>query len=466
MGNHTDISISGDNRGIVAGRDIKDANLINIGDINGSYTQIMIGANVLEEHVKALPVSGDAHSTDSALANAIGAKVNDYTKLLGKTNEGAKRKNPYEDLWARLTKPIPRDEERRNPYKDQLEYQLVDAPFFYGRRKAITDMLDRIHQAELTILSGGAGTGKSSLLLAGLMSRLLAAGHLPLYFRLRPSAGSERTQANLSDTIKKGLLPHLDTDPALDAFKNENLLSFLTDVNRDLDQCNLYIFLDQFEEFFYDVVTVPASCQPFVNDLLSCLDDKSLDIRWVFAVREEFASNLDIFGTGNSFNEIHLSGFTVEEAQQVIIKTAELSKVSFADSLVSTILDDLSTPLFKSESTGNNIDAESNEMPSFAPAQIQLVCHTLIEDLQDGESIVTPDLYGQSRGPCKLPGIDGILTKYREKVLQKLPPKRQELAQLVLMHLFTSPDQQMPYDKDELLTQIRKLKPSLNVQSL
>src|SRR5690606_5953301 len=74
-------------------------------------------------------------------------------------------------------------EDRSNPYKALLDYKLEDAPFFYGRQAAITTMLDRLHRHRLTVLESESGSGKTSLLQAGLAARLLARGDFPLYVR-------------------------------------------------------------------------------------------------------------------------------------------------------------------------------------------------------------------------------------------------------------------------------------------
>ena len=258
MTNKVTYNVQSHNRGILAGRDIKDANLINTGDVSGSYNAIGVGARVVINQIQQAR-SAVAELTDAMrlaetqLTDAIARKIEQLTGAV--------------EQAAQLN--------RRNPYRSLLDYKLEDAPYFYGRDQAIGDLLARIHSSRLTVLHAESGAGKSSLLQAGLAARLLAAGHLPLHLRPYDQAPSA--------VIKRALLPNLASLPELARFGEMSLLGFLDLVDRYLGESTLYLFLDQFEEFFVERNREQQT--HFANELADCLDAAGLDVRWVLSLR-------------------------------------------------------------------------------------------------------------------------------------------------------------------------------------
>ncbi len=64
------------------------------------------------------------------------------------------------------------------PWKGLVAYGVADAPWFAGRERLVAELLTRLASARLVALVGGSGSGKSSLLHAGLLASLQA-GALP-----------------------------------------------------------------------------------------------------------------------------------------------------------------------------------------------------------------------------------------------------------------------------------------------
>ncbi|WP_275410874.1 toll/interleukin-1 receptor domain-containing protein [Paractinoplanes rishiriensis] len=69
-------------------------------------------------------------------------------------------------------------DERRPPYPGMVSFQEPDAPMFFGREDDVqrgVDLLNRLRrfgEARLAVILGASGSGKSSLLRAGLLPRL------------------------------------------------------------------------------------------------------------------------------------------------------------------------------------------------------------------------------------------------------------------------------------------------------
>ncbi len=65
----------------------------------------------------------------------------------------------------------------RSPYKGLLSYEESDADLFYGRNHVINELKYRLMATRLLVVTGASGTGKSSVVKAGLLPRLREAGH-------------------------------------------------------------------------------------------------------------------------------------------------------------------------------------------------------------------------------------------------------------------------------------------------
>ncbi|MGQ0845833.1 MAG: nSTAND1 domain-containing NTPase [Sporichthyaceae bacterium] len=64
------------------------------------------------------------------------------------------------------------------PYRGLAPFQPADAPLFFGRAALVETLLDRLARHPVLVVAGASGSGKSSLLRAGLLPRL-EAGALP-----------------------------------------------------------------------------------------------------------------------------------------------------------------------------------------------------------------------------------------------------------------------------------------------
>ena len=108
------------------------------------------------------------------------------------------------------------------PYKGLLEYHLSDAELFFGRDRAIRELLEHLQRSPLTVLHAESGAGKTSLLQAGISPHLIAAGHLPIY--LRPY------NVTPSLALKRAFLPNLSDTPHLAQATLRDFLSRVGDV--------------------------------------------------------------------------------------------------------------------------------------------------------------------------------------------------------------------------------------------
>jgi YVTN family beta-propeller protein len=387
-----------------------DGDRITVGDISGSVTAIGRGTQAtiqniqtyIERDLSQFEIAEKAQALErKRLAEALTA----YIQRLQLQAESA-----------------PKGVERGNPYKALLEYDLGDAALFYGRSQAIEGLSAHLARAPLTVLHAESGAGKTSLLKAGLMPRLLVEGDLPLY--LRPY----KSPAQLA--LKQALLPNLADTPGLAGAPLQDFLRRVTDL---LGGGRLVVIIDQFEELF--TVQDTQDRAVFVRELGPCLGDTSLPVRWVFALRGEWLSQLGTFRpqVRNPFaNEFLLRSLNRAEAREVILEPARQRGVAYQEALVEDLLDDLGRD-------------------EIAPPQLQLACSALFEAL-DGGGWITQAMY-QNAG-----GASGILRGHLERVLSReIPREQRQVARRLLEALVTSQKRRALRGREELADELGAL---------
>ncbi len=92
----------------------------------------------------------------------------------------------------------------RNPFMGLSSYSEEDASLFFGRDRVVEVLLEKVKANSLTVVSGASGTGKSSVIKAGVLPQLRKAGRtiLPI---IRPGKEPMQTIATELPDIEKQL---------------------------------------------------------------------------------------------------------------------------------------------------------------------------------------------------------------------------------------------------------------------
>lgn len=98
---------------------------------------------------------------------------------------------PTEEVFAAYDRRLRAARQYTSPYKFLDYFTPEDADLSYGREQEIRELQRKFHRARLLVLHGESGTGKTSLICAGLIPRLPAESYVPVYVR----ALQEPTQA-------------------------------------------------------------------------------------------------------------------------------------------------------------------------------------------------------------------------------------------------------------------------------
>jgi hypothetical protein len=300
--------------------------------------------------------------------------------------------------------PGPLPEIPRQPYKFLNSYEESDQAVFFGREQEKWQVLSKIATFRVVLLHGKSGTGKTSLIRAGLMPELRERGYQVVYVRIL----TDSIEA-IKSSINATLSTPIPKEESLDAFLKRALAT---------TEGTWIIFLDQFEELFTPQVDSSYRSE-FLRVLCEVYADTTLDLKIVIGIREDYLAELstlkphipEIF-----FNAYRLEPLGAEQARQAIIGPVVLYGIRYEEGLADRILSDLG---------GETVD----------PPQLQIVCDRLYERLSLQEKVITYENYAQ------LGGARAILAGYLDDVLRQYPDAERAKFRVLLKEFVTSGEQ-------------------------
>jgi hypothetical protein len=239
----------------------------------------------------------------------------------------------------RLSRPM-------NPYRSLEAFREQDARFYFGREADAVKVREKVERQPFTALIGASGSGKSSLIFAGLLPMLRQAGWLFAACRPRNHAFEELAAC----------LVHLLYEDKLERIKKRrgcaaDLLSGELRLSDDLVRriaekhgCRRFLLIaDQFEELF----TLNADSglqQPFIDSLLEAGQAEGCAV--LLTMRADFTeaaiSSARFAEALNTWPPVMLALLGKDGLLRVMEQPAELLGVRFEPGLTDKILDDLS----------------------------------------------------------------------------------------------------------------------------
>jgi hypothetical protein len=240
------------------------------------------------------------------------------------------------------------------PYRGLFHFGPEDAEYFFGREVFVQELVQVVQTRAFIPVLGASGSGKSSVVFAGLVPRLQQAGHWQFtYFRPGSDPSCDPFQA-----LAQALVPLYAPDQdATDQMRQaRHLASYLrqgevalTDVivriQQNYPNQRVLLIADQFEEL-YTLCPDEATRRSFLDCLLGSLSPavtgKAAPLVLVATMRADFLGNAlsyrplaDILQHG----DVKLGAMNREELSQVIEQPAAKLGVTFEAGLVKRILD-------------------------------------------------------------------------------------------------------------------------------
>ena len=292
-----------------------------------------------------------------------------------------------------------------SPYKFLDYYNPEDADIFFGRDREIRALEQKFHNTRLLVLHGESGTGKTSLIRAGLMPRLSPEVFVPVYVRVLNDPLRE---------IKRELLRQLNLQDA--NLADLPLAEFLTAVTERVSKTVIIVF-DQFEEFFlrFDEDVRRRA----IAELAACLTAARLDVKFLIAIRSDYFALLAEFEDALPqifTHQIHLERLTEAQAVEAVIKPAERLGIQVDEPMAQIKL----LPELVAKDGG------------IEPPLLQIVCDALFQHAQnDGRSVV------DMRDYEAVGDVTGALGNYLNEKLRQFG-KNQAIARAALKALVTA----------------------------
>ena len=235
------------------------------------------------------------------------------------------------------------------PYRGLRPFREEDADFFYGREAFTEALADTVSRQTFVAAIGPSGSGKSSVVLAGLVPRLRRSGDGPVW-EVASLVPGERPLRALAAALVGLLEPELTERFVEVARLAEGLASGaveLADVvagvlERQRGTDRLLLVVDQWEEL-YALTTDNAARRGFIDALLAATEGQS-PLTVVLTMRGDFV------GTALGYRplsdrlqgaQVNLSTMTAEETERAMTEPARKVGLEFEPGLVTRILDDI-----------------------------------------------------------------------------------------------------------------------------
>ena len=305
------------------------------------------------------------------------------------------------------------------PYKGLNYFTQDDADHFFGREMLTARLVNRLASAPFLAVVGASGSGKSSLVRAGVLPAL--ARGLRLADGSPPPPNSARWTARV---LSPGAHPALALAAAL-ADGGEDLAALANSISTDpqalglaarrllarRDSPRLLLVIDQFEEVFTQCRDENER-QGWINALLAASADPSEPVSILIILRADFYAHLaqhDRLRERVAGCQEYIGAMSRAELLDAIVKPAALGNWKIQEGLVDLMLED--------------IGAEPGALP--------LLSHALLETWNHRRGrTLTLSAYRESGG------VRGAIAQTAEAVFrQRLNPEQQTIARIIFTRL-------------------------------
>jgi WD40 repeat protein len=210
------------------------------------------------------------------------------------------------------------------PFKFLDSYTREDKNIFFGRDTETDEIFRKFYSGKLLLVYGKSGTGKSSIINCGLISRIPEED----IFAINIRCGKKAYENFVSEIKKYSKSPQ------------DNPLEILEDIFYEYSKPVALIF-DQFEEIF--ILSDEEERQKLASSLNEILKSR-LKINIILVIREEYFASLTEFESfipGLYGNRIRVERMNKTSAKDAIIKPCKACNVGIEDGLADKIIEQL-----------------------------------------------------------------------------------------------------------------------------
>ena len=292
-------------------------------------------------------------------------------------------------------------EESVCPWKGLAAYRQEDAGTFFGRENLVGELAARIVGVGLLGVVGASGSGKSSLVAAGLRASLV--------FGLLPGSAQWRQVS-----MRPGEQPMAELRSALDGIARgsdgDDPIGWAIEALGPDER--LVIYVDQFEEIF-TTCTDPAEAQTFVDalDRAAARPERAVV---VVCLRGDFYAHTAVYPSlaqALSANHVIVGPMSPEELRRAIELPARRAGVRVESALVDRLVEEvvgapgglplLSTALVELWGEGRDgwIRLDAHELTGGLNGAVARLAEQTYDQLSDEEKAVAPAVFLRLVGP-------------------------------------------------------------------
>lgn len=320
------------------------------------------------------------------------------------------------------------------PYPGLRAFFTDETDWYFGRETHVHAALMRIEESRFLAIVGASGSGKSSLVFAGLIPALKA-GELAGGLR-DPASGTaapwniihfrpgDRPIMALAEALRKD--SHSADDPLLPGYIQSALRSGDMGLIEALESAGhldsnreVLVYADQFEELFHyglkDTLEAREDSQRFVRLLLTAATQRKVRVHIILSMRSDFIGDCDRFAglpeliSGSQFLTPRLSRKQMEQSFGI---PAEVQQWRVEPEAINTLLNDCGD----------------------SPDQLPLAQHVMRcmwhRASQEGRRTLSIDDYNH------VDGFKGSLSKHGAKILDGLQQTEGDDAEEIARKLF------------------------------
>jgi eukaryotic-like serine/threonine-protein kinase len=337
-----------------------------------------------------------------------------------------------------------------NPYRGLAAFESTHGPLFFGRRREVRELVDRVRTEAFVVVGGDSGTGKSSLCRAGVLPWLSAhagwscvevvPGRHPVHSLAAAIAdwmdGDEVELATAlrddPDAVARAIRQHIaarTSSPAPAQPASPSAASDATPAgsSRALPR-RLLVFVDQLEELL--TLSEPDEAR-VVATTLAVLAVHTSSVHVLATARSDFLSRLAMLpGLGDEMAHglYFLRPLTGEHIREVIVRPAAARGVVYeSEALIDTLV----------------------KQTEHAPGGLPLLQFTLAE-LWDARDVSGRTLRAETL--TALGGVGGALTRHADRLLAGLGSDERDAARRILLRLVTTEGTRARRPEAELLS--------------
>jgi WD40 repeat protein len=237
------------------------------------------------------------------------------------------------------------------PYRDLYHFEPEDAEYFFGRKSFVDALVEATQTGTFIPLLGASGSGKSSVVWAGLVPKLIKAGHWQ-FTHFRPGTDPFYALAEALVPLYRSELDSTDVmtqaEKLAESLKGGRPLSRVFSlIQRKHPNDRVLLIADQFEEL-YTLCTDEITRRKFLDLLLAGIaapaDRIPCDPLLVATMRADFLGNAlsyRSFADVLQNADLKLGPMNRAELTEAIEKPAQKLGVTFEAGLVERILGDV-----------------------------------------------------------------------------------------------------------------------------